>query len=60
MKRDHKARTKIGNISPQGFELTESQLALVSGGLPMAGHWEPSSCFVNPGETDTARDWVVD
>jgi hypothetical protein len=58
MKSHRKVRTKIGDISPHGFELTESQLALVSGGLP--GHWEPSACYVNPGETDTAKDWIPD
>jgi hypothetical protein len=60
MKSHRKVRTKIGDISPHGFELTESQLALVSGGLPPAGHWEPSGSIVNPGESDTAQDWVPD
>lgn len=60
MKRNGKVRTKIDDISPRGFELTESQLALVNGGQPIGGHWEPCASVTNPGEPDNSVDWVND
>ena len=65
-------RTQIADLE---VEMTEEQLARVAGGLKISlgggfggggvhevenKCWQASASITNPGESDTAQDWVTD
>lgn len=58
-KTNRKTRTTIQDLSTTGFELVDTQLRLVSGGLPRQC-WQASASVTEPGQVDTAKDLVDD
>lgn len=49
-------RTKIVDISPVGYELSDAGLRLVAGGMPAIANLTRPSSMTPPGKIDTATD----
>jgi hypothetical protein len=55
-----KRKTTIAEIGMTGYQLADTQLRQIAGGLPSNKCTEPSASMTNPGEIDTATDTHTD